>query len=130
MASTTEKHQKLLIVDDDHDFLVILQDLLAFHLGHLEIDTATSGTEAWSLIQLNHYDAVLSDVRMPDMDGFTLLKRVSKERPNTPFLLMTAHGDSQLGHEAMAQGAYAYLQKPIDREYLMQCLRRALASSN
>jgi DNA-binding NtrC family response regulator len=99
MASTTEKHQKLLIVDDDHDFLVILQD----HLGHLEIDTATSGTEAWSLIQLNHYDAVLSDVRMPDMDGFTLLKRVSKERWNTPFLLMTAHSDSQLGHEAMAQ---------------------------
>lgn len=47
---------------------------------------------------------------MPEMDGLALLKQVSKEHPKTPFLLMTAHGDSQLGDEAMELGAYAYLE--------------------
>ena len=126
MSSTTDP--SLLLVDDDPDFLIVLQDLLPFHLGKLKIDTATSGTEALALMRLNHYDAVLSDVRMPDMDGLALLKRVSKEHPKTPFLLMTAHGDSHLGEEAMKLGAYAYLEKPIDRQYFLDCVRRALAS--
>ena len=72
MSSTTDP--SLLLVDDDPDFLIVLQDLLPFHLGKLKIDTATSGTEALALMRLNHYDAVLSDVRMPDMDGLALLK--------------------------------------------------------
>ncbi|HKN87852.1 MAG TPA: response regulator [Nitrospiraceae bacterium] len=128
MASTTDR--SVLLVDDDRDFLIVLQDLLPFHLGQLNIDTATSGTEALALIQRNHYDAIISDVRMPGMDGLDLLKRALKEQPKTPFLLMTAHGDSHLGHEAMELGAYAYLEKPIDRQYFLDCVRRALASPN
>src|SRR5690348_6489697 len=127
---TRSADPSLLLVDDDPDFLVVLQDLLPFHLGQLKIDTATSGIEALALMRLNHYDAVLSDVRMPEMDGLALLKQVSKEHPKTPFLLMTAHGDSQLGDEAMELGAYAYLEKPIDRQYFLDCVRRALATSN
>jgi len=125
MSSITDP--SLLLVDDDPDFLIVLQDLLPFHLGQLKIDTATSGTEALALMQRNRYDAVISDVRMPDMDGLALLERVSKEQPETPFLLMTAHGDSHLGYEAMELGAYAYLEKPIDRQYFLHCVRRALA---
>jgi DNA-binding NtrC family response regulator len=104
----------LLVVDDDPDALVIIQDWLRFHLPQVTVHTATSSTGALALIKDHDYDAIISDIRMPGMDGLELTTKVLECRPNTPVLLMTAHGDRDLGVKALHTGAYAYVLKPID----------------
>jgi len=126
MPNVDEPDSMVLLVDDDPDFIVILQDFLPLHLGHVKIHTATSGIEALHLITMNDYDAIISDIRMPRMDEFTLMRMMSEYHGDTPTLLVSAHGDRDLGVKALNSGAYAYLQKPIDREYLAACVKRAI----
>jgi PAS domain S-box-containing protein len=126
MPNVDQPDSMVLLVDDDPDFLVILQDFLPVHLGHVTIDTATSGIEALRLITRNDYDAIISDIRMPHMDGFTLMRTISEYHGETPTLLVSAHGERDLGVQALNSGAYAYLQKPIDREYLVAWVKRAI----
>jgi two-component system, sensor histidine kinase and response regulator len=116
----------VLIVDDEPDVLVILHDLLRLHLVTPRVDTASSGTVALALIKSHDYDVVISDVLIPDMDGFTLTGKIGALRPNTPTVLVTAHGDRDIGVRAMNSGAYAFVTKPIDREYLMAWVARAI----
>jgi DNA-binding NtrC family response regulator len=116
----------VLIVDDEPDVLVILDDLLRSHLVDPKVDTASSGTAALALITSHDYDVVISDVLIPDMDGFSLTGKISAVRPNTRTVLVTAHGDRDVGVKAMNSGAYAFVTKPIDREYLMAWVRRAI----
>ena len=120
------KRVSVLIVDDEPDVLVILNDLLRFHLVDPHVDTARSGTAALALIRRHDYDLAISDVLMPDMDGFTLTGKVGAVRPNTPTILVTAHGDRDVGVRAMNSGAYAFVTKPIDHEYLMAWVARAI----
>lgn len=126
MPNVDQADSMVLLVDDDPDFIVILQDFLPLHLGQVKIDTATSGIEALPLVKMNDYDAIISDIRMPHMDGFTLMRNISEYHYETPTLLVSAHGDRDLGVQALNSGAYAYLQKPIDREYLAAWVKRAI----
>ncbi|MEP6888650.1 MAG: response regulator, partial [Nitrospirales bacterium] len=72
------------------------------------------------------YDAVVSDVKMPGMDGFQLMERVLTIRPTTSTLLVTGHGDHDMGVKALNAGAYAFIPKPIDREFFVAWLKRAI----
>src|SRR5262249_6943130 len=74
----------------------------------------------------NDYDAIISDIKMPGMDGLALLARVRELRPDTPTLLITGHGEHELAVQALRGGAYDFIQKPIDREYFVASLSRAL----
>lgn len=126
MPNVDEPDSMVLLVDDDPDFIVILQDFLPLQLRHVKIDTATSGIEALRLITMNDYDAIISDIRMPRMDGFTLMRTMSEYHGDTSTLVVSAHGDRDLSVQALNSGAYAYLQKPIDREYLAAWVKRAI----
>lgn len=117
---------RILLVDDDDMVLHALSAMVEFRLKGITIDTAESAEAALGRIRHIDYDAVVSDIKMPGMDGFQLMEEVLKIRSSTPTLLVTGHGDHDMGVKALKAGAYAFIQKPIDRDYFIAWLTRAI----
>jgi PAS domain S-box len=117
---------RILIVDDDPAMLAALSGMVELRLKHIAIDTCESAPAALEFIGHTDYDAIVSDVKMPGMDGFQLMERVLKIRPTTPTLLVTGHGDHDMGVKALNAGAYAFIPKPIDRDFFIAWLKRAI----
>jgi signal transduction histidine kinase len=117
---------RILIVDDDPTLLENLSEMLKLHFDEIEVDRAESAAVALEYIAGIDYEAIVSDIKMPGMDGLALLARIHELRPNTPTLLITGHGQHDLAVQALRGGAYDFIQKPIDREYFVASLSRAL----
>src|SRR5207244_2018005 len=106
---------RVLIVDDDAALLEALPDALRLRLPEVDVEAVASAEEALRLIAAHDYDAIVSDIKMPGMDGLALLDEVRQIRPETPTLLITGHGEHDLTVLALRGGAYDFIQKPIDR---------------
>jgi two-component system sensor histidine kinase/response regulator len=117
---------RILIVDDDQALLEALPETLKLRMDDLEVDASDSAREALKRIAEAEHDALVVDIKMPGMDGLELLAEIKKVRPNTPTILITGHGDHELAVEALRLGAYDYVTKPIDRDYIVSCLNRAI----
>jgi two-component system response regulator AtoC len=117
----------VLVVDDDPAVLAIFSRLLA--QDGIEALEARSGAAALALLEDRAVDAVVSDVRMPGMDGMQLLGEVHARWPELPVLMLTAHGTVALAVEAMKAGAADFLLKPVDRAELLHAVRKALAAA-
>jgi DNA-binding NtrC family response regulator len=111
-------HKKIniLVVDDELSIRESLSGWL--EQDDYEVETAEDGPTALSRTQEKHYDIMLLDVKMPQMDGITVLKQLKDNDPETAVVMMTAHGAIQDAVEAMKLGAYDYLLKPFDLEEL------------
>jgi signal transduction histidine kinase len=116
----------ILIVDDDAALLQALPHTLALRISGVQADTSASAQGALELIQEHDYDVIISDIKMPGMDGLALLAKILELRPETPTLLITGHGEQQLAIQALRGGAYDYIQKPLDRDELVASLQRAI----
>src|SRR5438552_4815650 len=116
----------VLIVDDDPALLHALPEALRIRMSGLTVDTADSAAAALDRIAARDYDAIVTDIKMPGMDGFALLSEIRARRPDTPTLMITGHGEHALAIGALRGGAYDFIQKPIDREYFVTSLRRAI----
>ena len=116
----------ILIVDDDTALLQALPQALLLRMRDVNVDTSDSAAGALQLICAREYDAIVSDIKMPGMDGLALLGKIRELRQNTPTLLITGHGDHNLAIQALRGGAYDFIQKPIDRDYFVAALRRAI----
>src|SRR6266436_1953829 len=116
----------ILIVDDDPALLQALPHTLSLRISGVQVDTSASAQGALELIQAQDYDVIVSDIKMPGMDGLALLAQIQALRPETPTLLITGHGEHQLAIQALRGGAYDFIQKPIDRDELVASLHRAL----
>lgn len=116
----------ILIVDDDPALLQALPQALHLRIGNIKIDTSDAALAAVKLIEENDYDAIVSDIKMPGMDGLALLAKIQELRPDMPTLLITGHGEHDLAVQALRGGAYDFIQKPIDRDYLVAALQRAV----
>ncbi len=114
-----------LIIDDEPDILSLLS--LTIKRMKIETDCAESVEQAIQLLSRNQYDFCLSDMRLPDGDGMDIVKYVQKNVPNTPIAIITAHGNMELGIEAMKQGAFDFVSKPVDLERLRNLVNSALA---
>jgi signal transduction histidine kinase len=117
---------RVLIVDDDTALLHALPQMLALRMSHLQVDTAESVLGALQQAQEQDYDAIVSDIKMPGMDGITLIEHLQQRCPETPTLLITGHGERDLVIRALRAGAYDFLEKPIDRDYFVSSLQRAI----
>ena len=117
---------RVLIVDDDIALLQALPEALRLRLDTVTVDTCDTAGEALGRIAATDYDAIISDIKMPGMDGLTLLAQICALRPDTPTLLITGHGQHDLAVQALRGGAYDFIQKPIDREYFVASLSRAV----
>src|SRR5258708_27368564 len=116
----------ILIVDDDTALLQALPQTVSLRMVKVRVDTCDSAPGALELIQEHDYDVIVSDIKMPGMDGLALLAKIQALRPETPTLLITGHGEHQLAIQALRGGAYDYIQKPIARAELVASLQRAL----
>jgi PAS domain S-box-containing protein len=116
----------VLIVDDDPALLEALPEALRLRMSELLVETCDSAPNALAKIAVADYDAIVTDIKMPGMDGLALLDEIRKVRPETPTLLITGHGEHDLAIQALRRGAYDYIQKPIDREYFTVSLSRAI----
>ena len=95
-------------------------------MSELAVETCDSAPDALGRIAGEDYDAIVTDIKMPGMDGLALLDEIQKLRPETPTLLITGHGEHDLAVQALRRGAYDYIQKPIDRDYFTASLGRAI----
>src|SRR6184192_3258675 len=116
----------ILIVDDDPALLEALPEALRLRMEGVTVETADSAGAALDRIAVRDYDAIVTDIRMPGMDGLALLAEIRTRRPDTPTLMITAYGENDLIVGALRGGACDFIQKPIDRDYLIIALRRAM----
>jgi two-component system, NtrC family, response regulator HydG len=115
---------RILIVDDEPDVLGFMQELLE-QKGY-EVETATGGAEALVLLAEGAPALLITDLRMPQMDGLELLGKVREQNPSLPGIVLTAAGDVSTAVRAMRAGAADYLTKPIDVGSLLLSVERAL----
>src|SRR6476619_5447174 len=117
---------RILLVDDDVALLEALPQAILPRMQEIQIDTSETATDALERIKDVDYDAIVTDNKMPVMDGQALLEEIGKVRPGTPTLLITGHGEHDLAVQALRGGAYDFVAKPIDRDYFVASLERAI----
>ncbi|MGD0210113.1 MAG: sigma-54 dependent transcriptional regulator, partial [Desulfomonilia bacterium] len=121
-----EEKKKILLVDDEEVFLEQLKDALEQSSLNLQIDTASDGIEALKKIEADRHDIVITDVKMPKMDGYSLLKEIQNRYPSTYVVIITAFGSISGAVEAMKYGAYDFLEKPFNMDTLEISLTKIL----
>ena len=114
----------VLLIEDDP--LVMLGAQQALQLAGMTVRQATSVEAAMQEVASGSPSVVLTDVRLPDEDGFEVLKRMQALDAEVPVILMTGHGDIRMAVDAMRLGAYDFLEKPFSSERLVEVVRRAL----
>jgi DNA-binding response OmpR family regulator len=113
---------RVLVVDDERTIRDLFEDYL--RIQGFDVVTANSGLEALAQLEGDHPDAILLDVRMPEMDGIETLKRIVARNPGVGVLMVSGNDDVVLAKEAMALGAFDYILKPIDFGYLDRALEK------
>ena len=114
----------VLIVDDEKNYTHIMNAVLSEE--GFETVTANSGADALEVLANSDVDLVLTDMKMPKMDGIALLEEIKKKDPELPVIMMTAHGTVEKAVEAMQKGAYHYLLKPFDNDQLVIYTKKAI----
>ncbi len=117
---------RILIVDDDPALLTALSGALALRMPDVAVESCDSAIAAIQRISQSEFDAVVTDIKMPGMDGLALLKEIRQLQPELPTLLITGHGQHDLAVQALRGGAFDFIQKPIDRDYFVASLARAI----
>ena len=117
----------VLLVDDEPKMGAVLK--AGLEGDDLQADVASSGTEALDLLGKKRYDVVITDLRMPDLDGIALLERIKRKWPETEVILITAYATSQTAVDALRKGAYDYVIKPFDMDELRLKVRHILEKS-
>jgi CheY-like chemotaxis protein len=120
--------KKVLVVDDDHGFLLSLQDMCRERVDAFEVVTAGNGKEALAVLASQSIDLVVTDLKMPEMDGFELVSRMSRLKNSVPIIAMTAFGTPEMEDRLMDLGAFQYIEKPVDFELLLQKIKDGLAA--
>ncbi len=115
---------RLLVVDDDEASCAVVAE--ALQAEGYEVAVARGGTEALALARDRVFDLVISDIRMPDLDGLQLLRGLQEETPEVRVILMTAFGTVEAALAAIKAGAYDYVSKPLNLEELLLTVRRAM----
>ncbi len=117
--------ERILVVDDDEGLLRLLTMRLSA-MG-FDVTTCMTGEEALAVAKREVFDLALTDLRLPDRDGLSVLDDLRLIHPDLPVLLLTAHGSIPSAVEAMQKGAFGYLTKPFDDKELKATLEKALA---
>ncbi|MCI4670268.1 MAG: sigma-54 dependent transcriptional regulator [Bacteroidia bacterium] len=115
---------KILIIDDEEVIRSTLQEILEYE--DYDTDLAADGKEGLDMLLNQSYDAVICDIKMPKLNGMEVLAKAVEQKPETPVVMISGHGDIETAVEATKKGAYDFLQKPPDLNRLLLTVRNAI----
>jgi len=119
--------RKVLIIEDEASIRSVLKDILKDQKDlKLQVEEAKDGVEGLAKLEADHFDLVLCDIKMPRMDGLEVLQKAKAKDIDTTFIMISAHGTTELAVDAVRSGAYDFLQKPPDLNRLLITIRNAL----
>ncbi len=118
-----DKKNPILIVDDEEDIRDVLR--MSLSSSGFTVHVAENGAEAWRLYQEVRPPLVLTDIKMPGMDGIQLLRKIKQENPDTQVIMITGHGDMEVAIESFKDDAADFITKPIDFDSLETALKHA-----
>lgn len=117
--------ERILIVDDEIDMLELLELIITDRTDY-EVTTTNNPLEVPELLKKNPYDLVITDLRMPDVDGIELIEMVKKIDDQLPFMIITAYGTIESAVEAMRKGAFDYITKPFRQEQILLTIEKVM----
>lgn len=115
---------KILIIDDEKAIRRSIKEILEFE--KYLVDEAEDGQQGFDMASKGDYDVILSDIKMPKLDGIELLNKINKSDINSEVIIMSGHGNIETAVDAVKKGAFDYLAKPIDLNRLLVTVRNAL----
>jgi two-component system response regulator AtoC len=120
----TKDMNKILVVDDELNMRLVLKALL--NKEGYEVVTASDGLEALKVLKIDDVNVIVTDLKMPRLDGLGLLERVIREYPSTPVIMITAHGTIATAVDALKKGAFDYITKPFEKDELKSVIHKAI----
>lgn len=120
--------QSILIIDDDTDICTLLKRFL--ESNEFYVETAFSGVTGLSLLKAKCFDVVLSDFRLPDIDGIEMIKSLKTVRPETQVIVITGYSDVKLAIQSVRSGAFEYVTKPIQPEEILSTIKEAIGKKS
>jgi two-component system nitrogen regulation response regulator GlnG len=118
-------NEKVWIVDDDRSIRWVLEK--AFKQAEMEVSSFDNAADALKALKRDEPDVIISDVRMPGMDGMEMMDEIHKQHPDLPVIIITAHSDLDSAVSAYQEGAFEYLPKPFDVDEAVELTRRAVS---
>lgn len=116
--------EKILVIDDE-DIVRISCKRCLIPEGYV-VDVAANGVEGMNLVEEHRYDLILTDLKMPDMDGMEFLAKIKEAQPQTKVIMITGYSTVEHAVKAIKLGAYNYLEKPFTPDTLLCSVREAL----
>ena len=123
-----EKLKKILIIDDERSIRATLKEILEFE-KYLVV-TAQDGIEGYKMAEEKNFDLIFCDIKMPKIDGIETLKKIVENNILSPVIMISGHGDIETAVETLKIGAFDYIEKPLDLNRVLTCVRNALDNIN
>ena len=121
---------RILLIEDEEPIRRVLVRILSEEDAQYKITEAVDGKKGFHLLNKESFDLVLCDIKMPKMDGIEVLQKAKNSKINTPFIMLTGHGNIETAVEAMKLGAYDFISKPPDLNRLLTSVRHALENKS
>ena len=117
--------QRILVVDDELDMLMLLRMIIEDNTDY-EVETTNNPSEALKMVRENNYDLVITDLKMPGMDGLELCDEAGEIDPDLPLIIITAYGSLETSDEAMKKGVADFITKPFRKDSILFTMNRVL----
>ena len=120
--------ERILVIDDELDMLMLLRMVIEDNTSY-EVETTNNPAEGLKMLTEEAYDLVISDLKMPGMDGLELFDELRKMRPDIPVIIITAYGSPEAADEALKKGVADFITKPFRKDTILFTMKRVLELS-
>ena len=120
--------EKILVIDDEMDMLMMLRMLIEDNTDH-SVETTNNPSEGLKRLSDEPFDLVITDLKMPGIDGMELFAEIRKSVPHLPVILITAYGSQEVADEAIREGISDFITKPFKKDRILFSIQRSLELS-
>ena len=123
-----KKLKKILIIDDERSIRATLKEILEFE--KYLVETSQDGIEGYKMAEEKNFDLIFCDIKMPKIDGIETLKKIVENNILSPVIMISGHGDIETAVQTLKIGAFDYIEKPLDLNRVLTCVRNALNNNH
>ncbi len=118
--------KKIAVIDDKEEFLHLFKKILTSRIGNIDVSTYRKAKDALDDLLTQEFDLIITDLMMPEMDGLEFLRKAREIKPNATIIVLTGYPSIETSVTAMKEGAYDYVEKPINNDALVIKVNKAL----